>query len=296
MAEAALSRNSGYERIEVRRIAGALGAEIFGADLAKPLDDATFAELHRAWLENLVIAIRGQDITPEQHIAFAQRWGKIHRHPFNAPMAGYPDIIEIFKRETDTFNHGGRWHTDQMYTPQPAKGTMLVCREMPPYGGDTMFTNLYLAYDALSDGMKAMLAGLKGVANGDSKKHDSGMTRAQRAKAGVGQMPQIDPKDIKIQTISTHPVVRTHPETKRKVLYIGGHTERFHGMTDEESAPLKSYLMSHATRPEFTVRLRWEVGTVTLWDNRCTQHYALNDYAGFRRRMHKITICGDTPY
>ena len=296
MAEAALNRNSDYQRIEVKRIAGALGAEIFGVDLAKPLDDATFAELHRAWLENLVIAIRGQDITPEQHIAFAQRWGKIHRHPFNAPMAGYPDIIEIFKRETDSFNHGGRWHSDQMYTPQPAKGTMLVCREMPPYGGDTMFANLYLAYDALSDAMKAMLAGLKGVANGDSKKHDSGMTRAQRAKAGVGQMPQIDPKDIKIQTISTHPVVRTHPETKRKVLYIGGHTERFHGMTDEESEPLTSYLMAHATRPEFTVRLRWEVGTVTLWDNRCTQHYALNDYHGARRRMLRVTIDGDRPY
>lgn len=298
MAEAALDLSSTlpYQRIGVRRIAGALGAEIEGVDLAKPLDDGTFAEIHRAWLENQVIVLRGQDITPEQHIAFGKRWGKLHRHPFNAPMPGYPDIIEILKRETDTYNHGGRWHTDQMYTPQPAKATMLVAREVPPYGGDTMFCNLYLAYEALSDGMKQMLAGLKGVANGDSKRHDSGMTRAERAKAGVGQMPQIDPKDIKIQTISTHPVVRTHPETKRKLLYVGGHIERFHGMTDEESDPLKSYLMAHATRPEFTMRLRWEVGTVTMWDNRCCQHYALNDYFGFRRRMHKITICGDTPY
>lgn len=298
MAEAALNLNSTvpYQRIGVRRMAGALGAEIEGVDLAKPLDDATFAEIHRAWLENHVIVVRGQDMTPEHHIAFAQRWGKIHRHPFNAPMAGYPDIIEIVKRETDTYNHGGRWHTDQMYTPQPAKGTMLIAREVPPHGGDTMFCNLYLAYDTLSDGMKQMLSGVKGVANGDSKRHDSGMTRSMRAKAGVGQLPQIDPKDIKIQTISTHPIVRTHPETKRKVLYVGGHIERFHGMTDEESDPLKAYLIAHATRPEFTMRLRWEVGTLTLWDNRCCQHYALNDYTGFRRRMHKITICGDTPY
>jgi taurine dioxygenase len=296
MAEAALNLNTNYDRITVKRIAGALGAEIGGVDLAKPLDDATFAEIHRAWLENQVIVLRDQDITPDQHIAFARRWGKIHRHPFNAPMAGYPDIIEILKRETDSYNHGGRWHTDQMYTPQPAKATMLVAREMPPYGGDTMFCNLYLAYETLSDGMKQMLSGLKGVANGDSKRHDSGMTRAQRAKAGVGQMPQIDPKDIKVQTISTHPVIRTHPETKRKLLYVGGHIERFHGMTDEESDPLKGFLMAHATRPELTMRLRWEVGTVTLWDNRCCQHYALNDYTGFRRRMHKITICGDAPY
>ena len=263
MAEAALDLNKPYARIDVKRIAGALGAEIFGVDLSKPLDDETFAELHRAWLEHQVIAIRGQDITPDQHVAFAERWGKIHRHPFNKPMEGYPDIIEILKRENDTFNHGGRWHSDQMYTPQPAKGTMLVAREMPPYGGNTLFSNLYLAYETLSDGMKATIAGLKGVNNGDSKKHESGMTRAERAKAGIGQMAQIDPRDIKIQTISTHPIVRTHPETGRKVLYLGGHTERFHGMTDEESEPLLNYLKNHAHRPEFTMRLRWEVGTVT---------------------------------
>lgn len=296
MSEAALNLDQPYVRIGVNRIAGALGAEIEGVDLSQPLDDETFAEIHRAWLDNLVIVFRGQDITPDQHVAFANRWGKIHRHPFNKPMDGYPDIIEILKREDDTFNHGGRWHSDQMYTPQPAKATMLVAREMPPYGGDTMFSNQYLAYETLSDGMKAVIGGLKAVNNGDSKRHETGMTRAERAKAGIGQMAQIDPTDIKIQTISTHPVVRTHPETKRPALYIGGHTERFHGMTDEESDPLRNYLRDHSKRPEFTMRLRWEVGTVTMWDNRCTQHYALNDYQGFRRCMHKITICGDTPF
>jgi taurine dioxygenase len=298
MAEAALdlSKPAAYERIGVKRIAGALGAEIEGVDLSKPLDDGTFAELHRAWLENQVIVLRGQDITPDQHVAFAKRWGKIHHHPFNKPMEGYPDIIDIVKTEDATFNHGGRWHSDQMYTAQPAKATMLVAREMPPYGGDTMFSNLYLAYETLSDGMKETIANLKGVNNGDSTKHSSGMTRAERAKAGIGQMAQIDPPDIKVQTISTHPIVRTHPETKRKALYLGSHTERFHGMTDAESEPLLHYLQDHAHRPEFTMRLRWEVGTVTMWDNRCCQHYALNDYHGFRRRMHKITICGDTPF
>ena len=298
MAEPAidLTKAATYDRIGVRPISGALGAEIEGVDLSKPVDEETMAELRRAFLDHLVLVFHGQDISPERHVAFGKQWGKIHRHPFNKPMEGHPDIIDMLKRETDTFNHGGRWHTDQMYTPQPAKATMLVAREMPPYGGDTMFTNLYLAYDALSDGMKAMIADLKCVNNGDSKKHESGMTRAERAKAGIGQVAQIDPKDIKIQTISTHPLVRTHPETGRKALYIGGHTERFHGMTDEESDPLRKYLLEHSHRPEFTVRVGWGVGTVTLWDNRCTQHCAINDYQGFRRRMQKITICGDTPF
>ena len=239
-----------YEKITVTRVTGAMGAEIGGVDLAT-LDDATFAEIHRAWLENNVVFFRNQTMTPAQYLGFAKRWGDIHLHPYMKGMADNPEIFEIIKTETETKNFGNRWHTDQQFCEEPAKATMLYAQETPQAGGDTMFANLYLAYDALSDGMKQMLSGVKGVANGDSKRHDSGMTRAMRAKAGVGQMAQIDPKDIKIQTISTHPVIRTHPETKRKLLYVGGHIERFHGMTDEESDPLKAYLMKHATRPEF---------------------------------------------
>jgi alpha-ketoglutarate-dependent taurine dioxygenase len=285
-----------FRTIEVHRLAGALGAEVSGVNLAEPLSDETFEELHRAFLENQVIYFRDQDLTPEQYVAFANRWGDIHLHPFNKPMDGHPEIIEMTKRETDTFAHGARWHSDQMYTPQPAMATMLYGREIPPAGGDTMFSNLYLGYEALSDGMKEMLGKLKAVNNGDSKKHPTGTTRAERAAAGTGQIAQKDPSEINIQTITNHPIIRTHPETGRKAIYVGSHTERFDGMTDEESDPIIKYLMEHTHRPEFTCRMRWDVGTLVFWDNRCCQHCAINDYNGQRRRVQKITISGDAPF
>ncbi|MCG8546800.1 MAG: TauD/TfdA family dioxygenase [Alphaproteobacteria bacterium] len=297
MSETALRNDdqTGYEHITVHPLAAALGAEIRGVDLSKPLDDAVFDEIHRAWLECHVIYFRNQDLTPDHHLAFAKRFGGIHLHPFNKPLDDHPEIIEILKTETETRNNGGRWHSDQMYTPKPAKGTMLYAREMPPYGGDTQFANLHLGYDALSDGMKTMLAGLKGVNNGDSKiNHPTGLSRMERDAAGIGTLPQAHRDDV--QTISVHPIVRTHPETGRKGLYFGSHTERFEGMTVEESRPILRFLTAHASRPEFTGRVRWEVGTLTMWDNRSCQHFAINDYDGFRRCVHKITIRGDVPF
>jgi taurine dioxygenase len=285
---------SGFKRIEAHRLSGALGAEIRGVDLSKELDDETFGEIHRALLDHQAVYFREQELTPQQHVDFAKRWGGIHRHPFNKPLDGHPEIIPILKTEDQVRNNGGRWHSDQMYTAEPAKYTMLYAREMPPYGGDTQFSNLYLGYESLSDGMKRMLAGLKGVNNGDSRKNPTGLTRMERVKAGIATLPQDHLKDV--QTISVHPIVRTHPETGRKALYLGSHTERFDGMTDEESAPLLRYLTAHASRPEFTCRVSWEVGTLTMWDNRCCQHFAINDYHGHRRLVHKITIQGDTPY
>ena len=162
MSEAQVQDTSSqdYERIQVKRAAGAMGAEIAGVDLSKPLDDATFGEIHRAWLENNIIYFRDQNLTPDDHLAFARRFGDIHIHPFNKPLDDHPEVLEILKTEDEVRNNGGRWHTDQMYTPKPAMGTMLYAREMPPFGGDTLFSNLYLGYEALSDGMKAMLSGL----------------------------------------------------------------------------------------------------------------------------------------
>lgn len=283
-----------YETIEVVPLSGALGAEIRGLDLSRPMTTNVAGELRRAWLDHQVIFLRGQELTPEQHIAFAKQWGEIHHHPFNKPLDNYPEILDILKTEDMTRNNGGRWHSDQMYTVKPAKATILFAREIPEAGGDTMFSNAYLAYEALSGGLRSTLGSLQAVNNGDSRRHPSGMTRGERAAAGIGTMPQKAPGDV--QTISVHPVVRTHPETGRKALYIGGHTERFEGMTEEESRPLIDYLLDLATRPEFTCRLRWEAGTLTMWDNRCTQHFAINDYDGQRRRVHKITVAGDTPY
>jgi len=284
-----------YQTIDVKPIAGALGAEVSGPDLSKPLDDDVFAEIRRAWLENNVIFFRDQDMTSDQYLAFAKRWGGIHLHPYMQGLPDHPEIFEIEKKEGDVRNFGNRWHTDQMFTAQPAMATMLYAKELPPVGGDTQFANLYLAYDALSDGMKEMLGRMKSVNNGDNKRRYGGLSRAERYKAqGSSMQTKVkDPGDI--QTISEHPLIRTHPETGRKALYIGSHTEKFAGMTHEESEPLLNFLMEHSHRPEFTCRFSWEVGSVAFWDNRCSQHYAINDYSG-GRRMHRITIQGDTPY
>jgi len=295
MAEALqqdLPSDAPYEAIQVRRLAGAMGAEIFGVDLSKPLDDRTFAEIHRAWLENLVVFFRDQEMTPQQYLAFAKRWGDVHLHPYMRGMDDHPEIFEIIKKETDTQNFGGRWHSDQMFCPEPAKATMLYAHEVPAAGGDTMYSNLYLAYDALSDGMKRMLANVKTYNMGDRKY--GGKSRAERYAAQGSMAPKVAPPNRDINT--EHPLIRTHPETGRKALYIGSHSARFADMTEEESAPLLQYLMDHSHSPEFTCRFRWQVGSLAIWDNRCCQHNAVNDYHGQRRRMHRITIAGDTPF
>ena len=283
-----------YKRITVSPIAGALGAEIDGVDL-RNLDDETFAELYQAWLDHLVVFLRDQDITPEQQVAFAKRFGDIHYHPFMKGMEAHPEILEIVKNETDTHTFGANWHTDQMFNPKPAKATILYARETPDAGGDTMFCNLYLAYDMLSDAMKETLAGVKTWNVGDRSKGVGGKARADRYPGTTAMADRLrDPGET--VTEAAHPLFRTHPETGRKALYIGGHTDKLDGFTDAESAPLVTFLMNHSTQPEMTCRFRWAPGSMAIWDNRCTQHRAMGDYAGKRRHMHRITIAGDTPY
>ena len=179
-----------------------------------------------------------------------------------------------------------------MFCPEPAKATMLYAKETPDYGGDTMFSNLYLAYDNLSDGMKAMLAGVKTFNSGDAKY--GGKSRAERYAQGGSMADKVRPPNEDVD--SKHPLIRTHPETGRKALYIGSHTRRFANMTEEESDPLRKFLMGQARRPEYTCRFGWRPNSLAIWDNRCCQHYAVNDYHGQRRRMHRITIKGDTPF
>ncbi|MEK9726165.1 MAG: TauD/TfdA family dioxygenase, partial [Rhodospirillaceae bacterium] len=184
-------------------------------------------------------------------------------------------------------NFGGLWHSDTAYLERPPMGAILAARELPPVGGDTLFANMYLAYDALSDGMKALLAGLVGV--NSSAKARATQTREDRMKT-----------DAKVsedtELIGEHPVVRTHPETGRKLLYVNyGHTVRFKGMTEEESAPILDFLFRHLSRPEFTCCFRWHPGSIAFWDNRATQHNPVNDYHGHKRVMHRITIAGDRP-
>ena len=284
-------------RIEVKPIAGALGAEINGVDL-RDIDDATFAEIHDAWLEHLVVFFRDQNLSPEQQIAFAKRFGDIHHHPFIKGMEEHPDILEIIKEEGDTRAFGETWHTDQMFNPKPAKATILYAKETPSVGGDTMFANMYQAYDALSDPMKAMLKDVKTWNTGNRKKlHETDAVRGAKSGDYTGNQKMKakvrDPGDL--VTEAAHPLVRTHPETGRKGLYIGNHTQTLHGMKPAEARPLVEFLQSHSVQPELTCRFRWEVGSMAIWDNRCTQHRALNDYPGKRRRMHRITIAGDMP-
>jgi taurine dioxygenase len=287
-----------YRRIEVKPVAGALGAEIRGVDLAT-VDDETFREIKDAWFEHLVIFFRNQKITPQQQIAFAKRFGEIHHHPFMKGMEEYPDILEIIKEESDTKAFGEVWHTDQMFNPKPAKATILYAKETPAAGGDTLFTNLYLAYETLSEPMKALLAGVKTWNVGDRKKLMQGekIGIAQDGTyAGNAKMTAKlrDPGDLK--TESTHPLVRTHPETGRKALYISNHTQTLDGFKTAEARPILDYLASHAVEPEFTCRFRWEVGSMAIWDNRRALHYPVNDYNGYRRLMHRITIEGERTF
>ncbi len=274
-------------QLEIRPVAGALGAEIHGVDLADDLPDATIADIRQALLDNLVIFFRDQDLPNDRFSKLAARFGRPVEYPFIKGIDGFPEIIAVAKLEHETSNFGGVWHSDTTYLEQPPMGTMLVARELPPYGGDTLFANQYLAYEALSDGMRKFLDGATGVST--SAKADVSKTREDRVKS--------DGTETARKTLeAAHPAVRSHPETGRRALYVNtAHTQRFSGMTDEESAPILNYLFQHQIKPEFTCRFRWQPGSVAFWDNRCAQHNPINDYHGFRRVMHRITLAGDTP-
>ena len=280
-----------FRRIEVTPISGALGAEIGGVDLTRPLGDEVFAEVHRAFLDNLVIFFRDQHVTPEQHKAFGRRFGELNVHPHYVPLAGHPEILEVLKEETATVNVGGEWHSDLSCLEKPPLGSILYALEAPPYGGDTLFTNMYLAYERLSGGMKDMLGTLVAV-HSDRTMSDP---EARNSKNETRSSKLIS-QDVG-ETRSEHPVVRTHPETGRKALFVNSiFTVGFKGMTAAESRPLLQFLFDQAQRPEVTCRFRWQKNSLAMWDNRCTQHFALNDYQGFRRLMHRVTVDGDRPY
>jgi len=272
--------------MEIHSVAGALGAEILGVDLAR-LDDALVAGIRRAWLDHLVIFFRDQDLTPAQFLAFARRFGEPIEYPFVKGLDDHPEIIPVLKLAHETVNFGGIWHSDTAYLDAPPMASMLIAREVPPAGGDTEFANMYLAYETLSDGMKRVLEGL--VAVNSSSAADVSRTREDRIKDSARV-------DAKKEYVAAHPAVRVHPETGRKALYVNtAHTIGFDGMTKEESAPLLQYLFRHQVRPDFTCRFRWRPGSIALWDNRCAQHNAINDYQGHRRLMHRITLAGDRP-
>jgi taurine dioxygenase len=275
-----------YQHIRVEPLSTWLGAEVAGVDLAVPVADETFAEIRRAFGEYGVVFFRDQRLTPEQHLAFAERFAPIDINRFFSAVPGYPMIAEVRKEPEQTQNIGGGWHTDHSYDQVPALGSMLYAREVPRTGGDTLFASMYAAYDALSDGLKATLEGLRAC---HSSRHVFGAEAYARRGDLVGRIgnPELATQD------AVHPAVIRHPQTGRKALYVNpGFTLRFEGWTEDESRPLLDYLYRQATRPEFTCRFHWQAGSLALWDNRSTWHFAVNDYHGARRLLHRITIQG----
>jgi len=273
--------------MEVKKLTAAIGAEIHGVDLAQTIAPDTVREIRQAWLEHCVIFFREQALGDAQFLAFAQALGVPVEYPFIKGLPGHPCITPVVKLEHERHNFGGIWHSDTTYLEAPPMGTLLLAREVPPAGGDTLFANQYLAYETLSAGLQQTLADLIGVAS--SAKADVTRTREDRLKTDGRD-------DARKEYSAEHPVVRTHPETGRKALYVNvGHTVRFKGWTEAESAPLLNFLFQHQIQAEFTCRFNWRVGSMALWDNRCAQHYPVNDYHGHRRVMHRITLAGDTP-
>jgi taurine dioxygenase len=273
--------------MKVKALSPALGAEVTGIDLSVPLDDAIIDDLRAIWLKHQMIVIRGQDLTPAQQLAFAKALGEPDIYPFLKGLDGFPMITEVLKKEDERVNFGGVWHSDTTYQKCPPMATLLYAKELPPLGGDTLFANQYAAFEHLSEPLRVVLEKLRGV-NAAGKKRVAS-TRSERLKDSASG---VDPDDLS----GTHPVVRTHPETGRKALFVNAaHTIAFEGWTAEESQGLLEYLFTHQISPEFQCRLAWQVGDVAFWDNRCVQHYPLNDYHGYRRLLHRITLKGDMP-
>ena len=272
--------------VEIRPLSPAIGAEILGVDIGGSLSNAEVDAIARAHGDYGVIFFRDQNLTPEQHIAFARRFGDINVNRFFKPVADHPLIAEVRKEPDQQTNIGGSWHTDHSYDTEPAMGSILYALEVPDVGGDTLFASMYRAYETLSDGMQELLSGLRAV---HSSRHVFGESRGRENPDVADRLgnPHLATQD------ALHPVVITHPVTGREALYVNPRfTVRFDGWSEEESAPLLDYLYRHAVQPEHTCRFSWERGSVAFWDNRACWHYALNDYHGERRLMHRITIEG----
>lgn len=271
-------------RIEVTPIAGSLGAEVTGVDL-RSMDNHDWAAVHQAFLEYKVIAIRDQTLSPQDIMDVGARIGEPNHYPFVKGMDGFPFLFDVVKEPAETSNFGGGWHSDTTYMKTPPLATLLYALETPPRGGDTLYCDMVAAYEVLSPAMKAMLAPLKGV-NSAGLKHLGGRKAHHSSIAGMSMTGTENAEAFE----AVHPLVRTIGETGQKALYCSrGHTVRIDGMTEEESRPLIDWLQAHATRQEFTCRVNWKPGTLTIWDNRRAMHSAINDYQGMRRHMRRLT-------
>jgi taurine dioxygenase len=278
--------------LDVRPITGSFGADVHGVDLSVPLDGSTTSAIEAAFAEHMVLAFRDQKLTVEQLEAFALQFGSFGDTPFITPVDGHPNVLAVI-READEAGalFGGSWHSDWSFQQAPPSATILYGHEIPPAGGDTVFTNQYLAYETLSEGMKRMLDGVNAIHS------------AQRSYGPQGVFGRPDPDAaMHIQggeealTTQVHPIVRTHAVTGRKLLFVNDvYTIGIQDMNGPESKALLGYLFEHSKQVSFLCRVRWEPGTVTMWDNRCVQHHAINDYPGQRREMYRVTLAGEIP-
>ena len=276
--------------LKLRKLSYALGAEVCDIDVARPMSEQEFGEIYRAFLGNGILLFRNQDITREQHIEFSRRFGELDRHDAlpRDRHKDYPELLMVTNEPkpdgspSDTKYTGRQWHSDMSFTTAPSLGSLLKSYAVPEVGGDTLFANMYMAYDALSDGMKKLIAGLHGIHLSGTRKlanDDTGLVRAEEQK--------------RINPPVAQPVVRTHPETGGKALYIGEKVKRFEGMTESESKPLIDYLVGHATRAEFLYRHQWKKNDIVAWDNRCVMHQALGDFDDTQlRHMERTTVLG----
>jgi taurine dioxygenase len=273
----------GYQTIEVRKLTPTIGAEIFGPDLSRELGNQQFQEIHDALMENLVIFFREQTLTPEQQKDFGRRFGRLHVHPA-APgrLEGHPEILVIRANEKSKRVAGEEWHSDVSCEPEPPMGSILYMHEVPANGGgDTLFASTYAAYEALSEPMQRFLEGLTAIHDGE---------HVFRGRYGVDDQGKQFPR-------AEHPVIRTHPVTGRKGIFVNrGFTTRITQLKRHESAALLEMLYRHIETPEFHCRFKWRPGSIAFWDNRCAQHHAMWDYYPLRRHGHRVTVCGDKPF
>ena len=271
--------------ILINPTSGSMGVEIHNVDLSNELSDSLFSEIRETFIEHGLIFFRDQELTPDDHLRFAKRWGEININRFFAKVEGYDQIAEVKKDPDQKINIGGAWHTDHSYDQIPAMGSILLAKETPKIGGDTLFANMYRAYETLSNGMKKTLETMKAC---HSSRHVFGAhTGYAEASNQRISNPELATQD------AIHPVIITHPESKRKALYVNPEfTVNFEGWTVEESKPVLDYLAEHTTQQENTTRFQWKPGSIAFWDNRCTWHFALNDYPGETRLMHRITVEG----
>ena len=271
-----------HASIQVDKLTPHAGAEIRGVDLAQPLDEPTFKEIHAALIDNGVIFFRDQHLTPEQQKAFGRLFGDLHLHPA-APslLEGHPEILVIHADENSKHVAGENWHSDVSCDLEPPMGSILYMQELPAVGGDTLFASMYAAYEALSEPMKRFLEPLTARHEGE---------HVYRGRYGVNDTGKVFPR-------AEHPVVRTHPVSGRKALFVnGGFTTRITQLARPESDALLQFLFRHVETPEFHCRFRWQVNSVAFWDNRCVQHHAMWDYYPQRRHGHRVTIKGDRPF